>query len=120
MSQEIEGINESPSNVLEREQIKVNKFMATMPSEVGRTPIELTGTDIEGNQLAINVVAKPFLTEGESLTLNQAQRNLNKREVTSISVNSLFYPESIPSFIRNSLFYPFIPLLSIRSFIRNQ
>ena len=81
------------SNVSEREPINLKETVVKAPPKVGRTPIKITGTDINGNTLEINIAAKPFLTEGESLTLDQTQINLNKREVTSISVNSRTSPD---------------------------
>ena len=65
------------SNVPEREQTNLNKVVAETPSKVGRIPIKLTGTDIEGNDVELS-----FHMEGDPMLIDQTRINLNKCKAT--------------------------------------
>ena len=87
LSQETEGMNKLSSDAPEREQTNTNKVVGKVPSKVGRTPIKLIGTDIEGNNLELS-----FHMEGDPIAIYKTQVNSNKRKGTSISVNSRTLP----------------------------
>ena len=96
LSQEAEGINKLSSNVLEREQINMNKVVGKVPSKVGRIPIKMKGTDIEGNDLKLS-----FHTEGAPIANDQTRVKVNERNITSVSVKSRIFPYIYGNFRRS-------------------
>ena len=63
------------------------KAQMERPSKVGRIPIKIIGTDINGNKLELNVMTTPFLTEGDPILIDQTQININPHKSTQIHPN---------------------------------
>ena len=70
-------------NSFEPAEVNEKKMKTEAPSKVGRIPIKITGTDINGNKLEINITSNPFLKEGDPISINQTQINLKPHKVTS-------------------------------------
>ena len=72
------------SKVLEREPLKGNEVAVKqnhMSSKLmERVPIKITGTDINGNKLELNTFTYASLKEGEPISINHTQINVNPRK----------------------------------------
>ena len=80
-SREIKGMIKLSSDVQEREQININGIVEEVPSRVGRIPIKVIGTDIEGNDLELS-----FRMEGDPIFTDQTQINIKPHKTVQSNV----------------------------------